>query len=210
MAVYELNIPFNEEEMRNLKAGDVVYVTGDILTVRDMAYGRVIDALDNKTELPFDLNGKAIWHAGPITRQKEDGTWEPVCVGSTTSSRFTATAAELIERAGVRMVIGKGFMGQATAEALQKSGAVYVVTTGGAAAYYADKITAVKEVNWIDLGMPSAVWTFSAERLGPLTVALDSHGNSIFDGLTAAVDKNIEQLYDDLEIDAKHKYLWWP
>ena len=210
MAEYELKIPFCEEDMRCLKAGDIIYVTGDVMTVRDMAYGRILDAVDAKKPLPFDLEGKAIWHAGPITRQKDDGKWEPVCVGSTTSSRFTYTAAQLIEKAGVRMVIGKGFMGPATAQALQKCGAVYVVTTGGTAAYYGTQIPEVNDVHWLDLGMPAAVWNFKVNRLGPLTVALDSHGNNIFDKLQAKVDTNLEQIYKDLEIDLQHNYLWWP
>lgn len=209
MAEYELKVPFCEEDMRRLKAGDVVYITGEIMTVRDMAYVRILDAIDAKKKLPFDLNGKAIWHAGPITRQKE-GKWEPVCVGSTTSSRFTDTAAQLLEKTDVRMIIGKGFMGQATAKALQKSGAVYVVTTGGAAAYYGTRIPEVKDVFWLDLGMPAAVWVFRVDRLGPLTVALDSYGNNIFDGLQAKVDANLGQIYKDLEIDLQHNYLWWP
>lgn len=210
MAEYELQVPFSEADMRKLKAGDMIYVTGDVLTVRDMAYTRTIDALDANQPLPFDLKGKAIWHAGPITRQDENGKWSPVCVGSTTSSRFTATAAQLIEKAGVKMIIGKGFMGPATAQALQKCGAVYVSTTGGTAAYYANQIPGVKSVNWLDLGMPAAVWEFKVNRLGPLIVALDSHGNNIFDELQAKVDTNIAQMYKDLEIDPLHKYFWWP
>ncbi len=210
MAEYELHIPFCEEEMRKLKAGDLVYVTGDVLTVRDMAYTRIIEALDQNLPLPFELAGKAIWHAGPITKKSESGQWSPVCVGSTTSSRFTATAAQLIEKAGVKMVIGKGFMGPATAQALQNCGSVYVTTTGGTAAYYANQIHAVKSVNWLELGMPAAVWEFKAERLGPLIVALDSHGNNIFDALQAKVDAKLALMYEKLHIDPQHKYLWWP
>ena len=210
MAEYELQIPFSEADMRQLKVGDMVYVTGEVLTVRDMAYTRIIEALEAGKPLPFDLKGKAIWHAGPITRQDETGKWHPVCVGSTTSSRFTATAAQLIEKAGVKMVIGKGFMGAATAQALQTCGAVYVSTTGGTAAYYANQIPAVREVHWLDLGMPAAVWSFQVERLGPLIVSLDSHGNNIFDELQSKVDATIAQMYKDLEIDPQHTYLWWP
>lgn len=210
MAEYELQIPFSESDMRRLKAGDMIYVTGNVLTVRDMAYTRIIEALDTKKPLPFDLEGKAIWHAGPITRQDGNGKWSPVSVGSTTSSRFTATAAQLIEKAGVKMVIGKGFMGEATAQALQKCGAVYVATTGGTAAYYANQIPAVNEVHWLDLGMPAAVWNFQVTRLGPLIVALDAHGNNIFDKLQAKVDENIAEMYKELDIDTQRNYLWWP
>jgi tartrate/fumarate subfamily iron-sulfur-dependent hydro-lyase beta chain len=108
------------------------------------------------------------------------------------------------------MVIGKGFMGEATANALKNMGGVYVVTTGGTAAYYADKIKEVKAVHWLELGMPAAVWVFRAENLGPLIVALDSHGSNIFTELTAKVDSNINEMYDEMHVDRNRKYLWWP
>jgi tartrate/fumarate subfamily iron-sulfur-dependent hydro-lyase beta chain len=209
MAEYELRTPLREEELRRLKIGDAVYVTGEVLTVRDTAYERILTALDSRQPLPFDLKGKVIWHAGPITKQ-EDGKWKPVCVGSTTSSRFTGPAARLIEEMGARMVVGKGFMGPRVSNALAKFGAVYVLTTGGTAAYYASQIPEVITVHWLDLGMPAAVWVLKVNRLGPLIVALDSHGKNIFDELQSRVDDSLKRILADLDIDPQHKYLWWP
>ncbi|MCX5918827.1 MAG: FumA C-terminus/TtdB family hydratase beta subunit [Deltaproteobacteria bacterium] len=209
MAEYELTVPLREEEIRRLRAKDTVYVSGEVLTVRDMAYERILSALDSHEGLPFSLQGKAIWHAGPITRQR-GGKWEPVSVGSTTSSRFTGPASRLIEKMGVKMVIGKGFMGPQALEAFQKYGAVYAHTTGGTAAYYASQIPEIQAVHWLDLGMPAAVWVLKVKRLGPLIVAMDSYGKNIFDELQSRVDDSLKRIFADLKIDPQHKYLWWP
>jgi fumarate hydratase subunit beta len=202
-------VPLHEEEIRRLRVKDAVYVTGEVLTVRDMAYERILKALDSQNALPFSLEGKAIWHAGPITKQ-EKGIWKPVSVGSTTSSRFSGPAARLIEKMGVKMVIGKGFMGPQALEAFQKYGAVYAHTTGGTAAYYASQIPEIQAVHWLDLGMPAAVWVLKVKRLGPLIVAMDSHGKNIFDELQSRVDDSLKRIFTDLKIDPQHKYLWWP
>jgi fumarate hydratase subunit beta len=174
-----------------------------------MAYERILNALDSRQSLPFNLQGKAVWHAGPITKQ-EEGKWKPVSVGSTTSSRFTKPASRLIEEMGAKMVIGKGFMGPETSKALEKHGAIYAHTTGGAAAYYANQVSEIKAVHWLDLGMPAAVWVLRVNRLGPLIVAMDSHGKNIFEGLQAKVDASLQRIFKDLKIDPKHQYLWWP
>jgi fumarate hydratase subunit beta len=209
MGEYELQVPFREDEIRRLKVKDAVYVTGEVLTIRDMAYERILKALDSNESLPFNLRGKAIWHAGPITKQ-EGGRWKPVSVGSTTSSRFTGPASRLIENMGVKMVIGKGFMGPEALTALEKYGAVYAHTTGGTAAYYASQIPEILGVHWLDLGMPAAVWVLKAHRLGPLIIAMDSYGKNLFDELQSRVDASLQQIFKDLKIDPQHKYLWWP
>ena len=209
MAEYELSVPLREEEIRRLRAKDAVYVTGEVLTVRDMAYERILKALDSQEALPFSLEGKAIWHAGPITKP-EGGKWKPVSVGSTTSSRFSGPASRLIEKMGVKMVIGKGFMGPQALEAFKTYGAVYAHTAGGTAAYYASQIPEIQAVHWLDLGMPAAVWVLKVKRLGPLIVAMDSHGKNIFDELQSRVDNSLKRIFTDLKIDPQHKYLWWP
>jgi fumarate hydratase subunit beta len=209
MAEYELQVPLCEDEIRRLKAKDAVYVTGEVLTVRDTAYERILNALDSHKDLPFSLKDKAIWHAGPITKP-EGGKWKAVSVGSTTSSRFSGPASRLIETMGVKMVIGKGFMGPQVLEAFKKCGGVYAHTAGGTAAYYANQIPEIKEVHWLDLGMPAAVWVLRVKRLGPLIVAMDSHGKNIFDALQTRVDASLKKIFADQKIDPQHNYLWWP
>jgi fumarate hydratase subunit beta len=209
MGEYELRAPFSEETIRRLHVKDVVYVTGEVLTIRDMAYERALKAIDAGQPLPFKLQGKAIWHAGPITKQ-EGGEWKPVSVGSTTSSRFTAPASRLIAECSVRMVIGKGSMGPAALQAIEKFGAVYAQTTGGAAAFYAAQIQKIEAVHWLDLGMPAAIWVLRVRRLGPLIVVMDSHGQNYFDELQSKVDSSLDRIFRNLKIDPQHKYLWWP
>ncbi len=209
MAEYELKVPLREDDVRSLRIKDMVYLTGEVLTVRDSAYERIAKNLAEEKELPFALRDKAIWHAGPITKL-EGEKWKPVSVGSTTSSRFTGLASLLIEEMGVRMVIGKGFLGAEASRVFEKHGGVYTVTTGGAAAYYATQIPEIRTVHWLDLGMPAAVWVLRVNRLGPLIVAMDSHGENIFTELQSKVDSSLERIFRDLNIDPKHKYLWWP
>ncbi len=209
MAEYELKIPLNEKDVRQLRMKDIVYVSGEVLTVRDSAYERILTALDSEKSLPFGLKGKAVWHAGPITKQ-EGKQWKAVSVGSTTSSRFIGPASRLIEKLGVRLVIGKGSMGPRAASAMSKQGAAYVISTGGAAAYYANQIEKVLTVHWLDLGMPAAVWVFQVNRLGPLIVAMDSHGGNLFDELRKKVDITVKSILKDQEIDPNHNFIWWP
>jgi fumarate hydratase subunit beta len=209
MAEYELKIPLNEKDVRRLRMKDIVYVSGEVLTVRDSAYERILSALDSQKPLPFDLKGKAIWHAGPITRQEEK-QWKAVSVGSTTSSRFSGPAARLMEKLGVRLVIGKGFMGPEAASVMSRWGAAYLISTGGTAAYYANQIEKVPTVYWLDLGMPAAVWVFQVNRLGPLIVAMDSHGGNLFDELREKVDTSFQSILKDRGIDPNHKFIWWP
>jgi fumarate hydratase subunit beta len=209
MAEYELTIPLTDNDIRKLKIKDAIYLTGEILTVRDSAYERILQARQSKKTLPFDLKGKAIWHAGPITKQ-EGNRWKAVSVGSTTSGRFTGPAAQLIHPLGIRLVIGKGPMGKEVQDALAQSGAAYVMTTGGAAAYYANQVTEVSAVHWLDLGMPAAVWVFQVKRLGPLIVVMDSHGANFFDEIREKVDLSLNSVFKEFKIDPAHNFLWWP
>lgn len=209
MAEYRLKIPLNEVEARRLKVRDVIYLTGQVYTIRDMAYERAVKTIREGGDLPFDLRDGAIWHCGPIVRE-EEGRWRPISLGSTTSSRFTSPAAQLVEECGVRLIVGKGFMGNEVLTAFRKRGAAYALTTGGAAAYYADKVVRVKGVYWRDLGMPSAVWVLEVEELGPLIVGMDSHGGDIFAEAARRVDASIQRVHRKLGIDAEHRYVWWP
>lgn len=209
MAQYGLRLPLDENAIRSLKVRDALYLTGDVYTIRDMAYERILSALDSGDSLPFDLRGGAIWHCGPITK-KEGERWIPVSVGSTTSSRFTSPASKLVESLGVRLILGKGFLGTDASSVLAKFGAAYLVTTGGSAAYYARQIEEIRKVYWLDLGMPAAVWLFKVKRLGPLIVGMDTDGGSLEEERKAAVDASVSRILKNLEIDPGHRYLWWP
>nr|NIP67188.1 fumarate hydratase [Candidatus Bathyarchaeota archaeon]NIU81414.1 fumarate hydratase [Candidatus Bathyarchaeota archaeon]NIV68031.1 fumarate hydratase [Candidatus Bathyarchaeota archaeon]NIW15913.1 fumarate hydratase [Candidatus Bathyarchaeota archaeon] len=179
MAEYRLETPISEEEVRRLKVNDTLYITGTMFTARDEAHHRALEFHEQGKELPLDLEGLAVFHCGPIVKKKDDG-WVIVAAGPTTSTRMDLFEDEFIKNFRIRVVIGKGGMGSRTAEAMKKYGAVYGAFTGGAAVLAAKAIKNVRSVEWFDLGMPEAMWVLEVEEFGPLTVAIDAHGNSLF------------------------------
>jgi len=205
----EIRLPASEDEVRKLKVADIVYVSGVVHTMRDMAHRRAVEMLKRGEKLPFELKNGAIWHCGPIAR-KVKGTWEIVAAGPTSSSRFTELGAEMIKRQQVRLTIGKGTMGAETINALKDLGGVYLAATGGCAAVYAKQIVKVENVYWLDLGMPEAVWVLNVDKLGPLVVSIDSQGNSLNQMLLKKVYSNVKNVYSKENIDMARTFVWWP
>ncbi len=187
----KLKMPLAEEDVRRLKLGDTVTVDGIIYTGRDEVHMRALEHGRQGRKLPVDIRGGAIFHCGPIVK-KTDGHWSIVAAGPTTSTRMNAMEPEFIERFGVRAVIGKGGMSQPTVDAMQKFGCVYLAITGGAAVLAAEGVREVIGVEWLDLGMPEAMWVLSVKGFGPLTVAIDAHGNSLYKAVDEKVSKNVE------------------
>lgn len=170
----KLNVPIKNEDLSELNAGDVVYLTGNILTARDQAHKRIIEQ-----GAPLDIEGAAIFHAGPIITEKED-SYEIVAIGPTTSMRMNPYQSDVLDM-GPKIVIGKGGMDDTVRESLKRNNALYVVATGGCAALYVDAVEKIENVEWLDLGMPEAIWNLKVKDFGPLIVAMDSHGNSLYD-----------------------------
>jgi fumarate hydratase subunit beta len=198
MAVYRLKTPISEEEVRKLKMNDVLYVTGTIVTARDQAHKRALEYYKSGKELPVKLEGLAVFHCGPIVR-KEGDKWVAVAAGPTTSTRMDQFEDEFIKAFKVRVVIGKGGMGKRTADAMQKHGAVYGAFTGGAGVLAAKAIKNVKTVEWLqDLGMPEAFWVFEVEDFGPLSIAIDSHGNNLYDDVKKKAEEQRMKIYEKL------------
>jgi fumarate hydratase subunit beta len=187
----KLKTPLSEEDVRRLKLGETVTVDGIIYTGRDEVHMRALEHGRQGRKLPVDLHGGAIFHCGPIVK-KTDGHWSIVAAGPTTSTRMNAMEPEFIERFGVRAVIGKSGMSQPTVDAMQKFGCVYLAITGGAAVLAAEGVREVIGVEWLDLGMPEAMWELSVKGFGPLTVAIDAHGNSLYKAVDEKVAKNVE------------------
>ncbi|HNV34681.1 MAG TPA: FumA C-terminus/TtdB family hydratase beta subunit [Bacillota bacterium] len=181
MAEYKLTVPLTEEDARKLRIGDIVYLTGEVFTARDMAHLRVRSLLD-KGELvpgPPMREGGVLFHAGPVM-VKEENAWKLMAIGPTTSMRMEPHSG-LIPKLGVRAVVGKGGMGGSSLAMFKEWGAVYLAAAPGCAVKHAQAFKEVKSVDWLDMGMPEAVWDFRVEDWGPLVVAMDSHGNSIYD-----------------------------
>ncbi len=187
----KLATPLREEEIKELKVGDVVYLNGDVYTARDKAHQRIIEyhGTDAEAEIPIE-NGAVLYHCGPLMR-KSDGDWEIIAAGPTTSSRMEATTPEIIEKLRIRGIIGKGGMGNGTRTALQRYGCVYFAMTGGAAVLTAARIKAVKAVYWADLGLAEAVWQLRVEEFGPLVVSMDAHGDSLYEQIAETAQRNV-------------------
>lgn len=194
MKAFEMETPLNEGEVRQLRVGDTIYLTGKIFTMRDQAHRRILQLLKERGAPPMNFEGLALYHCGPVVKRVKEG-WRVISAGPTTSSRMESYEAEVMEKLGVRMVIGKGGMGPKTMDALARLGAVYTSFVGGVAVLAADCIEEVKDVLWLDLGMPEAVWIFKVEKFGPLIVTMDSYGNSLYEEVMEEAKKrkkNIE------------------
>lgn len=175
---YHLNLPVSSDNIRKFKVGDILYISGKIFTARDEAHHKMLNAENNT--LPFNPLDMALFHCGPLMK-KELGNWQVISAGPTTSSRMELFEDQFIEKFGIKIIIGKGGMGKRTQTALQKFCGVYTAYTGGAGALAADRVKKVSGVYWLEeLGMPEAVWIFEVVEFGPLVVAMDSYGISIY------------------------------
>ncbi|WP_292469914.1 FumA C-terminus/TtdB family hydratase beta subunit [Methanolobus sp.] len=190
--VYRLRTPLKEEDIKELNAGDIVYLSGTIYTARDEAHARILEMAEEKKELPFDLKGSVIYHCGPLMREL-DGNWEVVAAGPTTSARMSKMTPELLKIHDVRAFVGKGGMDNVKESMDNK--AVYLAFTGGCAALAAMSIQKVTHVYWLDLGMPEAVWELEVKDFGPLVVGIDSHKNDLF----LEISKKAKAAYSKLE-----------
>lgn len=173
-----LTLPVAEKEVRALRTGDEVYLSGRLVTGRDRVHERIV----TENILPdISLEGGAVFHAGPIVKGGAETGFETLAIGPTTSMRMENFEAEFIAKTGVRLIIGKGGMGMRTAAACKKYGAAHLMFAGGAAVLAAERITKTEGVIWDDLGMPEAMWVLYAESLGPLIVTIDAEGNNMFE-----------------------------
>jgi fumarate hydratase class I len=188
MGAITVTTPLTEDLVRSLKVGDTLEITGRIFTGRDAAHHRI----HHGTQPPVDLRGQIIYHCGPVMAQ-EDGRWVCKAAGPTTSAREEPYQWEVMRDHGIRGVIGKGGMGPKTLEGCQQYGCVYLHAIGGAAQVYAERITRVDGVDWMDLGSPEAIWHLWAERF-PVIVTMDAHGNSLHRQVFEASAKELESL----------------
>ena len=171
-----LTTPIKGEDLEDLRVGDVVYLTGHIVTCRDVAHRRLIEL---KRELPVDLKGGAIFHAGPIVRKLDDGKFEMVSIGPTTSMRMEKFEREFIKQTGVKLIVGKGGMGPETAAGCQEGPAVHAIFPGGCAVLAATQVEEIEGAEWQDLGMPETLWINRVKEFGPLIISIDTKGNNL-------------------------------
>ena len=173
-----LTTPIKNQDLEDIRIGDIIYLTGHIVTCRDVAHRRLIE---EKRQLPVDLIGGAIFHAGPIVRPIGDGKYEMVSVGPTTSMRMEKFEKEFIHQTGVKLVVGKGGMGKGTEEGCQEFKALHVVFPAGCAVLAATEVEEIEAAHWTDLGMPETLWVCRVKEFGPLIVSIDTHGGNLFE-----------------------------
>jgi len=185
-----LDAPFTEEKVRALKVGDMLEIGGVVFTGRDAVHKWLHDG----NEPPVSLKDGIIYHCGPVV-MKKDGKWVVTAAGPTTSIREEPYQAGIIERFGVRAVIGKGGMGEKTRLACQKLGCVYLHAVGGAAQVLAEAIKEVENVYGLEqFGSPEAIWQLRVEKF-PVVVTIDAHGGSLHKDIEAESSAKLGEIF---------------
>jgi fumarate hydratase, class I len=182
-----LEAPLTDQQVRSLKVGDVVLLSGPMFTGRDAVHAHLM-----KHEPPVDLRGAVLYHCGPVV-VKEGERWRITAAGPTTSIREEPYQSEIIRRCGVRAVIGKGGMGAKTLAALKEHGGVYLNAIGGAAQFYAGAITSVDGVSLLEFGTPEAMWHLTVKDF-PVIVTMDAHGNSLHKDIEQESGRHLEAI----------------
>jgi len=196
---HHLVTPVPEEEIRKLKMGDLVYVTGTVITARDEAHLKALELHEKGEEPPVDFGGVGIFHCGPIMKKVDDG-WTVVAAGPTTSARMEIFQDNFIETYRPALIIGKGGMGDRTSKACQEYGCAYGAFTGGAALLAARGIKKVRDVFWLEeLGMPECLWVYDVEDFGPMIVTIDTHGNNMTKNVKDGVTERMEKILSEME-----------
>jgi L(+)-tartrate dehydratase beta subunit len=187
MAHYELDMPVTEERVRKLRINDTVTLNQTLYGIRDATQ---IHMFDHGRKTRFDLKGHAVIHTAPNVKwvgetKAHPSGYAPICIGTTTSARMERFTRPLMEQYGVRIIIGKGGLFAASAKAFSDLGGVYLAIIGGTAALETTWIEQIEEVDLDDLN-PESLWKFRIKGFGPLLVAMDSHGGSLYTAVNAA------------------------
>ncbi|SDG67185.1 L(+)-tartrate dehydratase beta subunit [Selenomonas sp. WCT3] len=195
MAKKILTTPIKAEDLEDIQVGDVIYLTGKLTTCRDVAHRRVIE---EKRPLPVDIKDGAILHAGPIIRPLGEDKYEMVTVGPTTSMRMEKFEEAFIKETGVRLIIGKGGMGDGTMRGCRDYKAIHCVFPAGCAVVAATCVEEIIDAQWKDLGMPETLWTSQVKEFGPLIVSIDTHGRNIFEENKVLFNERKEEVYEEI------------
>ena len=180
MAHHELTPPISEAQVRALRVNDTVTLAGTLYGIRDATQ---IHMFDRGRKTRFDLRGHAVLHTAPNVREGAAG-YEPICIGTTTSDRMERFTRPLMEQYGVRLVIGKGGLRAGSLSSFKELGGAYLAVIGGTAALETTWVEAIEDVDLDDLH-PESLWKFRVRGFGPLVVAMDSHGASLYETVNA-------------------------
>jgi L(+)-tartrate dehydratase beta subunit len=186
MAHHDFQMPITDAQARMLRINDTVTLNGTLFGIRDATQ---IHMFDRGRKTRFDLSGHAVIHTAPNVKKVEKSAqhpagYAPLCIGTTTSDRMERFTSPLMQQYGVRLVIGKGGLREASAAAFSEFGGAYLAIIGGTAALETTWIEAIEDVDLDDLN-PESLWKFRVKGFGPLLVAMDSHGGSLYEGVRA-------------------------
>ncbi len=170
-----LKTPLIDSQLRKLKAGDFVAISGTVVTARDRAYARIVSG----QKLPVDMKSGVVYHCGPIVKRSGKKV-KIISAGPTTSGRMDEIQVRFLKRTGVKAIIGKGGVNETVAKNLKNLGCVYLAFTGGAGVLAASFIKKIERNVWSDLGDAESVWVLKVENFGPLVVAIDLRGKNLY------------------------------
>ena len=187
---YELDTPLSDAEVRKLRVNDTVTLKGTLYGIRDATQ---IHMFDRGRKTRFDMRGHAVIHTAPNVRNvgrspAHPAGYAPVCVGTTTSDRMERFTRPLMQQYGVRLIIGKGGLREDSLKSFAEAGGAYLAIIGGTAALETTWVEAIEDVDLDDLN-PESLWKFRVNGFGPLLVAMDSHGASLYSEVKAAAQQ---------------------
>ncbi len=190
-----LTTPISDEDLADINIGDIIYLNGSLTTCRDVAHRRLVEG---GRELPVDVRNNAIFHAGPIVRPLENGKFEMVSVGPTTSMRMEKFEKEFVEKTGVKIIIGKGGMGSNTEYACKHGKAIHCVFPAGNAVVAATEVEEIVAAEWKDLGMPETLWNCKVKEFGPMIVSIDTKGRNLFEENKVIFNERKKKAYEEI------------
>ena len=190
MADFHFKTPLTEADVRQVSAGDSVYLDGIVFGVRD---ANLIRVFDKGVPPPVKWQGAALLHTAPNIKKIGPGKYESLCVGTTTSMRMDRFTEPLLRDHGVRAILGKGGLSQRSAELMQQYGAIYLSVTGGAAAMQTLQMEEIEAVYWEDL-LPESIFQFRVKNFGPWTVGIDAKGRNLQDEVQSAAKGKMSDL----------------
>jgi fumarate hydratase subunit beta len=197
--VHRLVLPLSEKQVRDLRAGDLVYLSGELIMTAGLpTHQRMLDYVERRQPLPMDMSGQVLLQFGGFQREV-DGRMEVVYINPTTSTRFNPFMPRLIRSLGLRAVGGKGGLDAASARAMQEAGCVYLSFPGGGCTLYSNAIREVVAVEWKDLLLHYRLTKLKVENLGPGTVGIDAAGNSLYNQLQVDAEQRLPQILAQLK-----------
>ena len=196
---HRLNHPFTEKQIRKLKLGDTVYVSGEIIFSAGLpTYQRLVEYVEQKEELPIDMKNAALFHLGANSRET-NGNYEVLYVNPTTSARFNPYMPTLVKNLQLRLIGGKGGLDSNSVIALKEVGCVYLAFLGGGAPIYSKAMKNVPSVHWTDMVPHYRLTQIEANELGPLIVAIDAHGNSLYEQIQTGLSRKFPEIVKAFE-----------